>query len=288
MLGTITEKHPPLALEYLVKRINSFDYMTIKGKHAFLYELISVHPLISCDYSKGTVFRRTRRLSKEHSPENISELLWNPSESNVGRANLQGRSVLYVSDRIETSLKEARAFDGYVSLSEFQIREGEKFRICPLGELLTIQRTGHAVFLNGSEEVIQSMINACDEEDVKSLLITDSFLLKCFLAEDESYSLSSFIAETIFGKNSEIEGIGYSSVQQYRANNVAIRAERFWKSWAVVGVRIMSVSYLAEGFYHNFDVGHVTKIDADGNLRWIMNTYHDSGMHPLTPWFRKS
>ncbi|TVU70717.1 RES domain-containing protein [Cobetia crustatorum] len=287
-MSTITDKYSPLELSYLVEKIKDFDAMSTENRKSFLGELIDTHPLLCYEFTEGSAFRRTRVIPEDFCPSNIDDLLWNPYTISVGRANPQGFSVLYVSDRIETSLREARVIDGTVSLSEFKIRQGKRFRFCPIGELVRVQRTGSSPFIGKHSKRIQNSLNSCESDELKSLLITDSFLLKCFLENNTSYDLSSHIAKCIFDKDVNIEGIAYASVQQDNAQNIAIKSDVFWESWSVVGVRIMSVSYLAEGFYHSFDIGHVTNIDADGSFKWVMNTYRDSGIHPLTPWFRKS
>ncbi|MGS0467742.1 hypothetical protein ACU8V3_11805 [Cobetia marina] len=163
-MNTITEGHPPLPLAYLLEKIRCFDSMAIEDKRTFLSELVMVHPLLSVDYSKGSVFKRVREWDEEGSMDSFQDLLWNPVSISLGRANAKDSKVLYVADRIETALREVVDSESFLLLSELQIRDGASCRLYPIGELLNIQRTGYGRIVGGSARKINEFLNACTKK----------------------------------------------------------------------------------------------------------------------------
>lgn len=283
----ITEQFPPLPLEVLVDRIKNFETATTDDKHKLISDLVNVHPFLSADFSKGHVFRRARKILPDEYPSKVQDLLWNPNLSRIGRVNPEGYSVLYVSDRIETTFSEIHVKDDYVLLSEIEIQEGKKCRIYPIGELIKIQRTGRGFLIGDNSSAVNDMLNACDRESSQSLLITDAFLLECLIKDDDKYLISSYTAKCIFEKNTNISAIAYPSVQQFGALNFAVKTDDFWKNCCVVAARRMKVKDLPLGFYKWSKTEHVNDIDPDGNLNWEKEDFDDLYSHRFTPWYQR-
>lgn len=284
-MSLITDRFPPLPLNILVGRIKLFDSSSLEDKQRLISDLVNIHPLLSADFSRGHIFRRARKISPDEYPSKVQDLLWNPNLSRIGRANPEGYSVLYLSDRIETTLSEIHVKDDCVLLSEMEIRENEKCRIYPVGELLKIQRTGRGFLIGANSVAVNNMLNACDRESSQSLLITDAFLLECMIKDDDQYLISSYTAKCIFEKNIDISAVAYPSVQQFGALNFAVKTNDFWKTWSIVSARRMKVKDLPLGFYKWSDAEHVNSIDNNGALEWERGAFDDLYSHRFSPWY---
>lgn len=68
----------------------------------------------------------------------------------------------------------------------------------PVGELAQIQRTGRGFLAGDPSSVLSDMINACDRDEAKALLITDAFLLERLTNRGDDYELSSCVPKSIF------------------------------------------------------------------------------------------
>jgi hypothetical protein len=96
-----------------------------------------------------------------------------------------------------------------VVVSEFSIREHRNVRIAPIGEFTQIQRTGHGFLSGDGSQLVSSMLNACDIEQSRSLIITDTFLHECLTGHD-NYEISSHVAMCAFEKHPEISVVAYT------------------------------------------------------------------------------
>ncbi|MGE6993087.1 RES domain-containing protein [Pseudomonas sp. NPDC047961] len=249
--------------------------------------MVKVHPLVSMDFSAGSIFRRARKIGEYEYPSSVQDLLWRAEGApSVGRANPEGFPVLYLADRPETAFSEIHVNDETVLLSELRLREGTKCRIAPVGEFQQIQRTGRGFLSGDASAVINNMLNACDLEQARSLLIADAFLFKCLVEDDEKYTVSSFVAKSIFEKNRQISTVAYPSVRQYGAINFAVKTDGFWDSWSVVGARRMRVRHQACGYYETSQAEHVVVITENGRLDWEQGVVADNVAQRLEPaWY---
>ena len=276
-MATITDQFPPLPLDELVYRIENFSSASLDKKHLLISDLVQVHPLVSMDFGACSVFRRARKIDENNYPSSVQDLLWRVGGvPSVGRANPEGFPVLYIADRPETAFSETHINDDVVLLSELRIREGANCRIVPIGEMLQIQRTGRGFLSGDASATINNMLNACSTDQARSLLITDAFLFKCLVGDDEQYLISSFVSESIFNKNRNISAVAYPSVRQHGAINFAVRTDDFWNSWSVVAARRLRVRHLALGFYETTRTEHVIGITAGGQLAWEKGKIEDN------------
>lgn len=283
-MKTITGTYPPLPLKYLLSRINEFEGASLSLKHTIISELIDVHPTLSVDFSKGSVFRRARKIGERDYPDSVQDLLWRlGGVASVGRANPEGHPILYVADRPETAFAETHIDGSFVLLSELQIREGYKCRIAPIGEMIRVQRSGRGFLSGDASSTINDMLNACSLDEAKSLLITDAFLFECLVKDDAPYLISSFVAKSIFEKNNQISAVAFPSVQQDGAINFAIKTEDFWKAWGVIGARKMYVRHLSCGFYEASLTEHVVEVTLQGKLVWDRGIIEDDVAKRFVP-----
>ncbi|MGZ0078437.1 RES domain-containing protein [Methylomonas sp. YC3] len=287
MLHPITHKFPPIPVAELVDGINSFDSMDLTQQREFISHLVNKHVILTVDWGPGWRYRRARIIGEDEYPNNAQDLLWRQNiPASAGRANPKGFSILYVADRPETALNEIRAERSSVLMSELEICPGKQVTVCPIGELMQIQRTGRGFLCGNRSDSISSIINACSHEEAKSLLLTDAFLYECLVSDDDDYKKSSWVAKSIFEKNLECSVIAYSSVRLRGALNFAIRTENFWDAWGISSARRMRAKHLALGYYDLTDVCHVTGIWTSGKLEWDSKTENRNAVVLLDPLWK--
>jgi hypothetical protein len=255
-------------LTELIALIEAFPTMELPDKWALLSRLVDVHVTISMEWGKGWTYRRTRTLDPDIRPEHVDELIWRKdAPAQLGRANPAGFQVLYVSDRQNTSLREARVTSSRVVVAEFAIRDDRSTRVAPIGEFAQIQRTGRGYLSGEVSDAVTGMLNACGREDALSLIITDAFLQECFV-NDDSYELSSHIALAVFEKCPSVAAIAYPSRRQLGGLNFAVKVATFWHDWALVGARYGTARHLACGYYRLADAQAADGVYQDGRIRW--------------------
>ncbi|MEN4603150.1 RES domain-containing protein [Pantoea agglomerans] len=283
-MKTITEQFPPLALDYLVARINDFELSSLDAKHQFISELIQAHVIFNINFSSTFVFKRARKIDGDYYPESIQDFLWKiDGNAMAGRVNPEGFPVLYVADRAETAYREINIDSNIALLVELQIREGLACRVAPIGEIMLIQR-GHGRFLKGKEAAdFDAMLNACNPNHAKALLITDAFLFEQLTQDRDEYRISSYIAKSFFEKLPHLSAIAYPSVQHEGAVNIAIKTNHFWNSWSVVAARRQMVDHLACGYYETSQTEHVSGITRSGKVQWAKGEIDNLHSHRLSP-----
>ncbi|RTL63884.1 MAG: hypothetical protein EKK42_27045 [Pseudonocardiaceae bacterium] len=268
MPPTLTEAHPPLPLNELTTLIGSFSALPIRDKKLVIDRLVAVHPTFNVQWGGGWSYRRCRKIGDGVRPNSVNDLLWPKGVSaKLGRANPAGYQVLYLADRQDTAFQEARMGNGQAVVANFVIQAGRSIHVAPIGEIIQVHRTGRGLFVGAHSELITNMLNACNRDEVRSLLITDAFLLDCFVGHDD-YDISSHVALSIFRKLPIISSVAYPSRRQLGGTNFAVRIERFWQDWALKSVRYGNVQELAMGFYKVSDAQAVSRIYADGRLDW--------------------
>ncbi|MBA3572500.1 MAG: RES family NAD+ phosphorylase, partial [Pyrinomonadaceae bacterium] len=260
----ITQLHPPMQLDELVAKIAGFTKQTGSEQRAFIDQLVKIHPTLNVRWGPGWRYRRARQLDVGEIPQTVDDVIWpKGAPAKVGRANPKGFRVMYLADRRDTALREARVHQGWVAIAEFQIRPQQAVFICPIGELSQIVRTGRGYMSGDSSKTLSDMLNACPLQQSRALIITDAFLYEQMTGH-EDYDMSSRVASAIFDKLPNVSGIAYSSRRQLGAINFAVRADTFWQSWALTSVRRAFAEHLALGFYRLKQVTGVTGVYQSG------------------------
>lgn len=268
MPPTITEAHPPLPLDELKSLVEGFNALSTIEKKAAIDRLVRIHPTINFEWGQGWRYRRARCLKTGERPSIVDELIWRKdAPASLGRANPAGYEVIYLADRQDTALEEARVGDDLAVVADFLIRPGRSVRIAAIGELLQIQRTGRGTFAGDHSGAVTGMLNACKPDETRSLLITDAFLRQCLIGSND-YEITSQVALSIFEKQPVVTAVAYPSVRQLGATNFVVRTEGFWDNWAIGGVRYGQGCRLGMGFYKFSDIQCVDGIYAKGELRW--------------------
>lgn len=269
MPPTFTEAHPPLPLDEITALIKAFPAMATAEKKSTIDRLVAIHPTMNLVWGPGWRYRRCRKLKAGELPETVDQLIWRKdAPATLGRANPAGFQVLYLGDRLDTALREARVENDPAVIAEFVIQDGHAVRIAPIGELAQIQRTGRGFLSGDASDAVSQMLNACSRDEARSLLITDAFLMDCMVGHNE-YEITSHVALAIFRKNPAISAVAYPSVRQIGAINFAVRVEKFWEDWALLSVRYGQAKHLAMGYYVMRDAKGVDGIAPDGRLHWV-------------------
>lgn len=269
MPPTLTEAFPPLPLRELLDLINEFEVSSPAAKNSAITRLVAHHAVLSVEWGQDWRYRRVRKLDPEQQVTNADHVIWRKGQSAApGRVNPANFDILYLADRLYTAFAEARVTDDRVAVAEFQILPGRSVRLCPIGELFQIQRTGHGFVSGDRSSAISRLLNACQPLDVaKAMLITDAFLYQLVTGQDD-YEVSAQVTMSIFERLPGITAIAYSSRLQPGAINVATRVEHFWDDWGLTSVRSGHAKHLACGFYEFSDVRHVEAVAADGKFTW--------------------
>jgi hypothetical protein len=266
---TITDRFPPLSLDELIARVRAFDGEGPSGKSETICRLVEAHAVLSYRWGGHWRYRRARRVTGEPRPTHVRDLIWREDvPAPIGRANAAGFRVLYLADRRDTALSEIRCDDDHVVLTEFRIRAGRSVLVAPVGEMAQVQRTGLGILTSEAADAITGMLNACDVDQARAMLITDAFLLKCLAQTDEEYALSSSVAMAILEKLPAVDAIVFPSRRQAGAVNFAVRADRVWDAWGVTAVQEARARHLALGYYRLSRARHVTGIRSSGELVW--------------------
>lgn len=285
---TITEAFTPLPLNELICLVKDFAGMPISEQKNVIGILVSVHPIFNLNWKKGWRYRRVRKLEINESPSTVCDVIWRKNApAQMARANSTGFPVIYLAHRQDTAFSEVGVINDNVVISEYEILPTKAIRVAPIGEIMNIQRTGRG-FLTPSSQCINEMLNACNLNEARSLLITDSFLFDCLNNRENNYELSSHVAMSIF-KKSKVTAIAYPSQRQFGGMNFAVRTENFWSDWGIRSVRFGKAKHLAQGYYKLENVKHVNGITCEGKFIWgIPKGDEDNIVQILEPlWFDK-
>lgn len=283
-MPTLAEAHPPMDIDVLSNRIKSFSDMPHTEQAAFVKELISIHPIMSVNWSGG-VFNRARAL---HSPTNlnsVSELVWPENRpATPGRISVDGHPVIYLASARETALSETRIIDGHVALARFDVIPGASMRVLPIGELMLILRRGFGTLIKDeAAKSVSDMVNRLPLDQGRSLAITNAFLYELLISEGEDYRLSSLVSQEIFNKIPDIDAIMYPSRLQLAGINLAVRRDRFWKFFGLESITQARAEHLAAGYYRLSDIVQVNGVHANGDLTWAVEHAKDESRLALSP-----
>lgn len=286
-LPTLIEQFPPPPLDEVIARIASFNTDDRLARRETIHRLVETHAVLAYRWGGGWRFRRARRITGQQPPADVGGLIWREGlPVPIGRANAAGFQVLYLADRCDTALSEVRARDDQVIVTEFQIRPGKSILVAPIGELSQIHRTGRGILTSKAAKEITGMLNACDLDGGRSMLIVDAFLLDCLSNRDDDYERSSAVAMAVFDKLPAVAAVAFPSRRQPGAVNFAVRADTLWDSWGITGVQEARATHLAMGYYRLRQASHVSGITNAGALVWSEDLPEDveSVMLLDPPW----
>ena len=284
---SITEQFPPLPLGEVIARIEQFATADQEARRATIEAFVNAHAIVCYDWGRDWRYRRAREVEPGQLLEHVGELIWRADvPAKIGRANPVGFTVLYLADRRDTALSEIRVAEGEVVLTEFRIRPNRAVRIAPIGEMVTIQRTGRGYLAGADASVMNDFINASPHDQARSMLIVDAFLLSCLTNPEDDYELSSSVALAVFKKLPGVSAVAFPSRRQLGGINFAVRQEAVWRDWGIVSVRAAHARHLAMGYFELSMIRHVTGITHAGGLVWSQNVDGEDAILLLDPpWY---
>jgi hypothetical protein len=244
--------------------------MSLPVKLEILTQLIEQHTFINLDWGPGFTYKRARPIPPEQVLTSYTESLWPSADrASAGRANSEGKAVMYLADTSETAFSEIRLSGGHVLLSQFQIRSGVSFRLLPLGERFLASTSRGGLLLRGEPlQMLRNAINEQDFDECRRDIIIDSFLHQTLCADVHPYEISSHICSEIFRFRPYISGIAYPSMRRPGSVNFAVQTESFWTFWGIFSVSRFDTTPLAQGFFEISNRANVERIDTDGTLVW--------------------
>jgi hypothetical protein len=284
---TITEQFPPLPLDEVLALIEQFPTADTLARRETIEAFVNAHAILCYDWGQDWRYQRARMVRSGFKPQHVSELIWRgDAPAEIGRANPAGFTVLYLADRRDTALSEIRVTEGEVVLTEFRIRPERASRIAPIGELLSVQRTGRGYLAGDEVLMLNGLINACAPEEARSMLIVDAFLLSCLTNEDDDYELSSSVALAVFNKLPDLSAVAFPSRRQFGGISFAVRQAAVWPDWGIVSVRSAHAKHLAMGYFDLSNIHHVTGITVEGRLVWGDKLTQQDAIQLLDPpWY---
>ncbi len=272
----------------LLERIGAFATDTRAAQHDTVRRLVYAHAITGMLWGGGWRYRRARILRDGKTATNVSDLIWREGVlPMIGRANAAGFGVVYLGSRRDTALSEVRAVDDDVVLSEFVIRRNLEMLVAPIGEMIQVQRTGRGFLAGDASRHLSDMINSCERDAAKAMLITDAFLLRVLTETENDYEKSSMVAMAIYEKLPGLTAVAFPSRRQFGGLNFAVRTDRFWDMWGVAMVRRARATLLAEGFYDLSEVRNGTGITHAGDIVWSDDIESESDQCLLLdpPWY---
>ena len=285
----ITEEFPPMEIEELCSRIRFFSDLSFQQQSDFVNELVRIHPVISVDWPGQTLFR-VRAINSTDKICSVNDVIW-PQTLNPkpGRLHVDGHSVVYLATSRETALREVEVENGLVTLAAFSPTPNVSMRVCPIGEIAQILRTGVGVTIQKKDAALLSkLINACPIEKGKAIGIADAFLFELLTSDSFDYDLTSLVSQAILSKNDAIDAFLYPSCMQPFGTNIAIRRDRFWSKYGVTSVSRAKASHLASGFFRFSEIEQVEGIYNSGKFLWAKEQATEESRLLLDPAWRPS
>lgn len=274
-----------MPLQTLVDGIKSFGARSLEEKIQFISALVVVHVTFNVRWGPGSWYYRARSMPFFPGALNVDEIIWQTdAPARPGRANPGGFPVLYLANRSETCYREIGITVADVALAEFTIRHDKFCHVAPIGEIANIYASGRGRLIGDQAKLLYPFLNAGDIQDIRSLVITDSFLQRVMATDEAPYLLSSHIARSIFEKTPAVRCIAFESTKLPGSINFAVRTEGFWETWGLTSVSALQVEHLAEGVYSTPARRNVVQVDQQGAFRWAPQHHDPNVCRRFTEW----
>lgn len=277
---------PPL--QDVLSWIESFQTAKQAERLEIIDRAVSAHVILNFEFAASDRrLYRARTIESEKRPRDYKGVIWPPNAA-PGKGRVSGRThrVIYLSRVGFTSVAEIGAHEQQTTLTEFGNRKNTTYTLSPIGEFMRISRSGVSELLGDKCKYVERTLSGLSHADLQTTLILDCFLHDCMMNRDEDYVLSGRVANAIFSKFGNIDGIAYPSIRHPGSMNIAIRIDRFWKSWGIVSVRQSYVRHLAHGIYDLSDGPIVGHISNEGDFIWSDTdwSFHKQKRFP-DPWY---
>lgn len=285
----ITDQFPPMELEVLSWYVKRFFELPFDEQTAFVTHLVNIHPILSIDWP-GQNLARVRKLKPSENISSVADVIW-PEDRipSPGRIHVEGYPVVYLATSKDTALRETHVEDDCVAIAYFSPMPEASVRLCPIGEITLILRQGKGqVIQEEFAKDFMGFLNHCPKEQLRAVAVADAFLCELLTHSSDDYRLTSLVPQAIFRKNESIDAFLYPSQMQLAGTNIAIRRDRFWKSWGLTSVSRAKTAHLGAGFYKLSEVSQVNGIYTSGVFQWAEGIAADESRLSLDPAWRPS
>ena len=195
--------------------------------------IVSAYPLLNFDIRTDQEFRflRSRKCGKIGFSK-LNEILSPPHNLvQAGRLNSANNPILYASKNAWATYDEIGAEKGDFVQSAILKIKASSLKVCTIGEYKNAQRWGSSSYPNLTAELSKFAINLAqsNQDAFKSIIYLDSFLSSVLTdrnAKKNGYLATQHLAEAIFKKHPDIDGIFYKGVESGEALNIAIQEEK--------------------------------------------------------------
>jgi hypothetical protein len=272
----LTRQFPPPSLTELGDIWHELTASKVigKGLEGKLRGLVRQHVLLNYTWNTGHTFWRGRILKTAGSQYgHLREMLWPPSvpHSPLGRANLHGEPILYVSDHVPTVVAElCGAKPSPMQFVGLEIRPGEQMRFMPIGEIWGIWNSGKSLATDSIEyaKTIHDILSACEPGEAERLARADQILFDAF-AHPTFHEVTAIVANEVRLKLPEVDGIMYQSVKKTSGRNVAVQPYcAMAKCNVVAGFVADACSISTDGKCSLKAIEGLSGIENDGSFAW--------------------
>lgn len=239
MPANLTTQHAPLPLDVLLELRDSLTVGTAVNPRleTALRGLVQAHPLLNYTWESGHTFWRGRLRNPSERHTTLKDMLWPPTDrAGLGRSNLVGEPILYLSDHLSTAVTELSDDRGEpMQFIALEIRHTETMRFVPIGEMSEIVATGRSLVTPDPEraKIILGVLDACPPQDARRLILTDRLIFDAYSAPGR-HEAASIIANEMRRKLPESDGVMYQSTKKAGALNIAMRPSSFLSKCHVV------------------------------------------------------
>ena len=139
------------------------------------------------------------------------------------------------------------------------------------------------------------MLQACDIDDARVLLLIDSFLSDLMASQDIDYQETAALTKALFVRMPNAKAIGYPSVKCRGGMNLAVKPDNFWNDWMLKMVTSTIFESPGYGIYKPLSRKNVKGITSAGDLQWgqieinvnmgaeLNPGYQENPMFPIRP-----
>lgn len=217
------------------------------------------------------------RLSNEDGFPNISDIGIPPAHKvTAGRLNEPRKPALYVSKTIATIFDEVNVASGcYVQVAAYKPKGTDGPRVAIIGDIKNVFRWGSSKHLPLLTEYFKKTIRelaSIHESALLSYIFTDSFLsdlLTDEAAKEAGYIHTQSLAELLYQKHPNLDGICYEGVSSDGGWNLAIRPTSAERLLEIETVWLFKINhYYGYGLYDHTLIKSAKNISKDGTIIW--------------------
>lgn len=268
-----------LELDYmhdLAERIKaSRDSQAIRNDIQYALDFYSI---VNFNFKYESPFFRAR-ITNDGKPFTCTSEIYYPPHNlvNVGRLNEKGSPVLYLSLTCEVALAEVKAKEGdIVQVSAFRTkRENEGIRVALIGEKYKSVKGGNHFVPKKTADVYLDIVKRMSLDNRRmalAYLYSDMFFDEIITnpnASKNDYIHSRIMADLMFNKHKDIDGIMYYSIASNNGMNIALPWQKADQCLALENTALIKIKKVYP--YGLYDIEFIKKpkgFNHNGKIIW--------------------